>query len=304
MKIAKIICNKNYALVLQFDNGEIRKVDYRQQLPRWRKSTNKAYAMLAKKENFLSATIDGGDIVFPKVKVNGKTAYFDGDTVYKEAPAPKKTRATRKTQLSGIEDSEDNAIPGTVSAIDIINNTQLHGLPFTGEWRDFLGEPERNFYMILSAQPGHGKSTFCLKFANYLAKNFGKSVFITNEEYAALIKRKLQFIKDGISSDFDICFQAPTHAKIKELLQNSDYDFVFIDSAQASGVDAKELWELKQQFPQKALIVISRMTKDGKTRGSQNKEYDGDITINFTAPGIATTIKNRFGEVGREFQLF
>ena len=304
MKIAKIICNKNYALVLQFDNGEIRKVDYQPQLPRWRKSTNKAYAMLAKKENFLSATIDGGDIVFPKVKVNGKTAYFDGDTVYKEAPAPKKTRATRKTQLSGIEDTEDNAIPGTVSAIDIINNTQLHGLPFTGEWRDFLGEPERNFYMILSAQPGHGKSTFCLKFANYLAKNFGKSIFITNEEYAALIKRKLQFIKDGISSDFDICFQAPTHAKIKELLQNSDYDFVFIDSAQASGVDAKELWELKQQFPQKALIVISRMTKDGKTRGSQNKEYDGDITINFTAPGIATTIKNRFGEVGREFQLF
>ena len=304
MKIAKIICNKDFTLVVQFDNGEIRKVDYRPQLPRWRKSTNKAYQMLAKKENFLSATIDGGDIVFPKVKVNGKTAYFDGDTVYKEAPAPKKTRATRKTQLSGIEDTEDNAIPGTVSAIDIINNTQLHGLPFTGEWRDFLGEPERNFYMILSAQPGHGKSTFCLKFANYLAKNFGKSIFITNEEYAALIKRKLQFIKDGISRDFDICFQAPTYDKIKELLQNSDYDFVFIDSAQASGVDAKELWELKQQFPQKALIVISRMTKDGKTRGSQNKEYDGDITINFTAPGIATTIKNRFGPVGKEFQVF
>ena len=105
MKIAKIICNKDFTLVVQFDNGEIRKVDYRPQLPRWRKSTNKAYQMLAKKENFLSASIDGGDIIFPKVKVNGKTAYFDGDTVYKAAPAPKKTTTSRKAQLSGIEDS-------------------------------------------------------------------------------------------------------------------------------------------------------------------------------------------------------
>lgn len=312
MKIEKIICKRGFTLTLKFDNGEILKADYTKQAAAWKKAANKAYRKLADPKAFQSCRIDDGDLVFPAVKIDGKTAYFDGASVYADCPKPKTRKPARKSCLSGIDGDTNTTIaatdpadiPGTVSAIDIINNTQLNGLPFTGEWRDFLGEPERNFYMILSAQPGHGKSIFCLKFANYLAKNFGKSIFITNEEYAALIKRKLQFIKDGISSNFDICFQAPTYAKIKELLQNSDYDFVFIDSAQASGVDAKELWELKQQFPQKALIVISRMTKDGKTRGSQNKEYDGDITINFTAPGIATTIKNRFGAVGREFQVF
>ncbi len=302
MKIEKIISNKDFRLVLKFDSGEVKAIDYSGEAQSWRTSRSKAYRMLAVPANFLSATIEGGDIVFPKVKVSGKTAYLDANSIYQDAT--KHNGSRRRVSKASNSAPATSSTLGTISAIDVMNHTTLHGLNFTGEWKDFLGEPEKNFYMILSAQPGHGKSTFCLKFANYLAKNFGRSVFITNEEHEALIKRKLQFIEDSLSPDFDICFEAPDYSRIRQLLSDSQYDFVFIDSSQASGMDAKELWQLKQQFPDKALIVISRMTKDGKTRGSQNKEYDGDITINFTAPGIARTIKNRFYEVGKEFVLF
>ena len=167
-----------------------------------------------------------------------------------------------------------------------------------------MGEPEPNFRMILSAQPGHGKTTFSLKFANYLSKHFGKAVYITNEENASRIKRKLDFIDDSISENFELAFDADDYDKTHDLIASGRFKFIFIDSAQGGGMDYKELWSLYKEFEDLAFVTICRETKDGKARGSQNKEYDGDITINFKSPGVATTIKNRFGEVGREFVLF
>nr|MCR4560193.1 hypothetical protein [Bacteroidales bacterium] len=70
---------------------------------------------------------------------------------------------------------------GSISATDLMKTDFAPGLNFKGEWADFLGEPERNFYMIISSPPGHGKTTFCIRFANYLADNFGRVIFFENE---------------------------------------------------------------------------------------------------------------------------
>ena len=192
---------------------------------------------------------------------------------------------------------------GTIKATDVMK-CHTNVLAFDGEWLDFLGEPEPNFYMVLSAQPGHGKTTFSLKFANYLAGKFGRVVYITNEENEARIKRKLQFIGDRINPNFEMAFHADDFDKTINLLKRGRFDYVFIDSAQNAGMDFKELAVIRKQFPNIGIVAISRQTKDGKTRGSQNKEYDGDITIKFTTQGVATVVKNRFGEVGKEFILF
>lgn len=188
-----------------------------------------------------------------------------------------------------------------MSSYEVMQATD-DALKFTGEWADFIGYPEKNFYMILSAQPGYGKSTFALKFANYLAKNFGRVIYFTNEENAARIRRKLEFINDKLAL-FDINFTAKTPQEINSIVANGGYKFVFIDSSQNAGMEFKELWQFHETHPTTALIAISRQTKDGKTRGSQNKEYDGDITITFPKQGTAQTIKNRFNDL-KQFTVF
>lgn len=194
-----------------------------------------------------------------------------------------------------------NGLGGTMTSYEVMKATD-NALPFTGEWLEFLGRPERNFYMILSAQPGFGKSTLALKFANYLAKNFGKAIYFTNEENAARIRRKLEFIGDKLSL-FDINFTAKSPQDINAIVARGGYNFVFIDSCQNAGMDYYELWRFHETHPNTGLIAIARQTKDGKTRGSQNKEYDGDITITFLQPGVAQTIKNRFNDL-KKFVLF
>lgn len=194
-----------------------------------------------------------------------------------------------------------NGFGGTMTSYEVMKATD-NALQFTGKWLDFLGKPEQNFYMILSAQPGFGKSTFALKFANYLAKNFGRTIYFTNEENAARIRRKLEFIGDKLSL-FDINFTAKSPQDINAIVAQGGYKFVFIDSSQNAGMDYAELWQFHETHPRTALIAISRQTKDGKTRGSQNKEYDGDITITFPKQGTAQTIKNRFNDL-KKFVLF
>lgn len=186
---------------------------------------------------------------------------------------------------------------------DVLNATTKI-LKFEGEWLEFLGEPEPNFFMNLSGQPGFGKSTFCIKFGNYLAKHFGNVAYFTNEENAPRVKRKLQMVEEKLADNYDCYFNVNTYEIARQLFSMGKYSFIFIDSVQGGGMDDKELWNLHCDFPNVAIIAISRETKDGKARGSQNKEYDGDITIKFKCRGTARTEKNRFGEGGREMVLF
>jgi len=176
-------------------------------------------------------------------------------------------------------------------------------LQFTGRFLKFVGKPEKNFYMIISAAPGHGKTTLALNFANYLT-NFGKVGYVVNEENEARIKRKLEQVKNIVSPELLFSFENLNVEQIKDFVNRNGVEYLFIDSLQQANMDAVEMNHLKAEFPDIALIVISRSTKVGVIRGSQNKEYDSDINVVFTKQGIAQTIKNRFAEVGLEYALF
>lgn len=281
MQIEQILNQNGAKFTLRFSNNEIREIDYSKRLKSWLKSKDKNLREVAKQ--ITTAFVASGNLCF---KISSGIAHFDSDLVYQESKLIKSLPSKKNL--------------GVITSHDVLK-TNVKGLPFTGEWRDFLGEPAKNFFMILSAQPGHGKSTFCLKFANYLTK-FGRVLYITNEEDAERIKRKFEFLKDPIKN-FDLSFQANTFKQVLDLLKRGKYDFVFIDSAQYGGMDFKELREIRKQFPNNALIAISRQTKNGTTRGSQEKEYDGDITIKFYTQGHARTVKNRFNELA-EYVLF
>ncbi len=192
----------------------------------------------------------------------------------------------------------------TISATDLMRKEFAPGLQFTGEWKDFLGEPDPAFLMIISSLPGHGKTLFCMKFANYLAENFGRVIFFENEMDEIRTKRLFDFLGERPSANLQFNFRADSPQAIESVLKKGRYDFAFVDSIQMSNFDdEKDLWELKKHY-NIGFVGISFANGKGGTRGSIVKQHQGDITINFTAPGVATTIKNRFGPVGKEFQVF
>ena len=194
----------------------------------------------------------------------------------------------------------------TISAADLMRKDFAPGLQFTGQWRDFLGEPRHNFRMLISSPAGYGKTTFCVQLANYLAANFGKVIFFENEMDDSRTRDVFARNAENPSSGLDICiFTCNTPDKIRQfLLKNPKYDFVVIDSIQESHFNEADLGIIEKEFPDKAFIAISMVDKKGTTRGSVVKQHEGDITVEFREPGIATTIKNRFGAVGKEFQVF
>ncbi len=194
---------------------------------------------------------------------------------------------------------------GSIAATDLMSTNFAPGLKFKGEWLDFIGEPERNFYMVISSPPGHGKTTFCLKFANYLAQNFGRVIFFENEMNQSRTKRIFEFLGESVSSRLDLNFDSDSPASIERVLKSGCYDFAFFDSIQMSNLDEKELWKMKKDlFPEMGFVAISFANQKGGVRGSIVKQHQGDITVVFKSPGIATTTKNRFGEVGKEFEVF
>lgn len=210
-----------------------------------------------------------------------------------------------KTDYGTSRRNTTSGLLGSIAATDLMKTDFAPGLRFKGEWADFLGEPERNFYMIISSPPGHGKTTFCLRFANYLADNFGRVIFFENEMNQSRTKRIFEFIGEKVSPRLELNFNADNPAAIERILRTGRYDFAFFDSIQMSNLDEKELWKMKKEiFPQMGIVAISFANGKGGIRGSIVKQHQGDISVIFQKPGIATTIKNRFGEVGREFEVF
>ena len=94
-----------------------------------------------------------------------------------------------KTDYGTSRRNTTSGLLGSISATDLMKTDFAPGLRFKNEWANFLGEPEKNFYMIISSPPGHGKTTFCIRFANYLADNFGRVIFFENEMNQSRTKR-------------------------------------------------------------------------------------------------------------------
>lgn len=175
-------------------------------------------------------------------------------------------------------------------------------LNFQGKWRDFFGTPAIVFHLAVHGKPGEGKSTFCIQFADYLAKNFGKVVYVSGEEgFSKTLRDKV--VNNKIDNPYLFFADISSYDQIKNEIENNKFHFIFIDSLDTLRIDAVKLRELREHYPQSAFITISQSTKDGKMRGSQEIIHDTDIAAK-VEDGMAITTKNRYHPRGTELQVF
>jgi hypothetical protein len=187
-----------------------------------------------------------------------------------------------------------------------ITASELSGMSFElykldGRFGKFLGDIAKNTFITCFGQPGSGKSTFFVQMADYLTK-YGMLIYVTPEEgVSPTFQQKLNRL--GVDND-QIHITAHTSLKeIRKALRDYNYKFCFIDSINML-VDSTphDLEKLRSDFPEVLFAIIMQSTKDGKFKGSNEYAHNSDINIKIEK-GLASTIKNRFGELG-EFEVF
>lgn len=172
-----------------------------------------------------------------------------------------------------------------------IANRKFEKLAFVEPWRSLIGTPAKNFTLMLHGEPGAGKTSFLLKFAEYLAINFGKVIYISSEEFEATT------ITDMVN---ELLNPFPPNLEFFVTLKDLDlsgYDFVILDSVNDLKLKLDEFKNLRKAFPDKAFILVLQHTKDGAYRGGKDWEHEIQIAGEVKT-GAITIYRSRYGVKG------
>lgn len=141
-----------------------------------------------------------------------------------------------------------------------------------------MGEPEMRFVAMFYGKSGSGKSVFCLKFADYYARNFGKVLYNSHEE------RTGKTIQDRIK-EYDIyanrlwVADRMSFDEMCKSIEKNYYRMVVIDSVQYMGFTMDQLKELLERFSKRhlAVVMVSFGTKLGSPVGGTDLLHASDI---------------------------
>jgi len=180
-------------------------------------------------------------------------------------------------ELQDEENFEEIAGDGIMSA-QSLKSYKYRSYKFTGKWKKLIGDPAKNFHMMVYGLPKAGKSIFCTQFANYLASTFGEVLYVAAEEgFSVTIQKKIRdYIPDTANIDYA---NFREFEPIRETLANGTYDFCFIDSVNYIKISAEQVEQLKTENPNMAFVTIQQATKDGKHAGGQDFAHNCDIIV-------------------------
>lgn len=199
---------------------------------------------------------------------------------------------TPRSSAGGASGIGDVSSEGIMSAGQLLRY-RYDQLPFTGRWRDFVGQPSVNFHAMVYGRPKQGKSILSVQWAKYLSENFGKVLYVASEEgfSVTLQKKVMEFAMDNPNLDFA---NFRDFEQIKAAVNAGNYRFVFIDSVNFIKITPEDVEDIKAENRSTAFITIQQATKNGNFRGSQEFAHNCDIVIRVEA-GIAYQ-QGRFAE--------
>ncbi len=190
------------------------------------------------------------------------------------------------TSLSGIE-------PGVMNSVDFAT-LKFDSLGFTGKWLDLIGDPAKGFTAMVFGKPKMGKSYLCVDFAGYLARNFGKVLYVAREEKLDATLQKKLSDKNVMHPNLFVSDHLPSSL--------ANYQFVFLDSVNKLQMSSGDLESLKSTNPGISFIYVFQSTKEGNFRGGNEFQHDVDVVVEVPERGKAVQF-GRFNQ-GGEIQIF
>lgn len=167
---------------------------------------------------------------------------------------------------------------------------------------EFLGTlPKKKYRLVVHGTAGHGKSTFCLMFANAISNSRSKTIYWCVEEGAKSVTmlKKIQSI--GIRNKNLILLHTMDENEVIEKLKRTRAKNIVIDSVNRGSVSHDFIIELHEHL-QGGVVSVLHSTKDGKAKGGTEHSHECDVEIR-VHDGVARTIKNRCGELS-SYEIF
>lgn len=154
---------------------------------------------------------------------------------------------------------------------------EIPTLGLKGSYKNLFGDPSENFYMVVDGKPGHGKSYWVAKLAQYLHRNHGKAIYYAAEQHGENLA--LQEMVKAVGVTFEIETQPHLLSKKRIISDMKKYDLIVFDSVNEMGFTPDELKDMRKKS-NCAVIGVLQSTKDGQHKGSQEWLHDVDISIN------------------------
>jgi len=178
---------------------------------------------------------------------------------------------------------------------EIISSSQFANLEFAtiglkDKWKEFIGDPAPGFTAMVFGMPKMGKSYLCVDFASYLAKNHGKVLYVSKEEFMSPTLALKIKDKDAANENLDIAGAIP--------LDLSAYKFVFLDSVTSLKLTPDDLKKLEEKFPNISFVYVFQVTKAGSARGTNEYMHNVDVVIEIPEKGKAIQF-GRFNQGGK-----
>lgn len=186
------------------------------------------------------------------------------------------------------------------------------------DWQSFLGPVSYPFKLLVWGVAGSGKSSFCLQLANQIAKQ-DPLLYVAGEEsldsYTLRDKQQRMLASTSTKNCLFASRLPQSTSEWQEALQLNKPGYgescraVFYDSVTQLNITPFYIHSATHDFQLPILsslahIFITHAHKDGQQyRGDGSWGHEVDVIVRVEA-GVATTQKNRFGEVGRSLTVF
>lgn len=223
----------------------------------------------------------------------------------KMAPAPKESEDTRRrvTPL---------ARPVPLSEVGTQNYSRIHS--GSRELDRVLGDGiVLGSLILISGEPGIGKSTLIVQAANHIAGTYGKVLYVSGEESEEQVKLRADRVCGKISENLYI-FPETNLENVLAHCENLQPCFVIIDSIQtvySGGIDSvagsvsqiRTCSNLLMNFAKTKnvpVMIVAHVTKSGELAGPKTIEHMVDCVLQFNGERdrdlrVLRSLKNRFG---------
>lgn len=223
----------------------------------------------------------------------------------KVAPAPKESDDTRRrvTPL---------ARPVPLSEVGTQNYSRIHS--GSRELDRVLGDGiVLGSLILISGEPGIGKSTLIVQAANHIAGTYGKVLYVSGEESEEQVKLRADRVCGKISENLYI-FPETNLENVLAHCENLQPCFVIIDSIQtvySGGINSvagsvsqiRTCSNLLMNFAKTKnvpVMIVAHVTKSGELAGPKTIEHMVDCVLQFNGERdrdlrVLRSLKNRFG---------
>lgn len=223
----------------------------------------------------------------------------------KVAPAPKESDDTRR-RVTPLER------PVPLSEVGTRNYSRIHS--GSRELDRVLGDGiVLGSLILISGEPGIGKSTLIVQAANHIAGTYGKVLYVSGEESEEQVKLRADRVCGKISENLYI-FPETNLENVLAHCENLQPCFVIIDSIQtvySGGIDSvagsvsqiRTCSNLLMNFAKTKnvpVMIVAHVTKSGELAGPKTIEHMVDCVLQFNGERdrdlrVLRSLKNRFG---------